>query len=443
MPNLQKISEQSLKSTLPSTIPPESAPAWTSISTGVNPGKHGIFGFTKPTADYCDTKIMTSLDVKYLRVHEMVAVQGLKSLCINQLLTYPIKSIEGSLVITDWLSPRTDFSPELKHYAKNFHAPTFTKLSPLLRNDWGAEYTELTSRVNTINTLLQQFDWDLFWVVYSEPDRLLHRCYDLVMKKDDQIMQLFAKIDETFGLVKDLADLLIVVSDHGFTKFHHGVYVNSFLRQMRLVKAVNRATLRDLVGKRRDAQIGGAPVQRKLPIPKVVLKYLSYAPSLVELTLVRIYREMLKTDIRGSVATYVDPRSSEAFSHGFGIHVKERNLIDSIVQTLKREHSLGGVWKREELYEGKQVHAMPDIIILPNFEDGFALRGDAILHKPVVRRDFPSHHPDGVLMIHKRGLKQTYLDRVSVYDITPTILKFLDLEIPSDADGKAMMIESD
>lgn len=442
MPNLQKFAETSLKGTLPSTIPPESAPAWTSISTGVNPGKHGIFGFTKPTEDCTDTTIMTSRDVKYLRIHEMVAVQNLRSICINQLLTYPMRTIEGSSIITDWLGPRIDFSPEIAQYAKNYYAPTFSKMSPLLRNDWTSEYTELSSRVDTVNTLLQKLDWDLFWVVYSEPDRLFHRCYDLVMRKDELIMRLFAKIDETFGLVAGLADLLIVVSDHGFAKFKYGVYVNKFLKEMRLTKTADRATLKDLVGKRQDAQVGGVRALRKFHIPPGLLKYLSFTPSPVELILVRIYKQMLKADIKGSVATHVDPKSSKAFSHGFGIHVKEKELIDPIVCMLKKEHSLGGVWKREELYQGRQVKAMPDIIMVPNFDDGFALRGNAIPHKPVVRRRFPSHHPDGIVMICKKGLQPIRLNGISVYDIAPTILKFLGLDIPEDTDGKAIKLRS-
>ena len=442
MPNLQKLAEKSLKGTLPSTIPPESAPAWTSISTGVNPGKHGIFGFTKPTEDCSDTRIMSSRDVKYLRIHEMVAVQNLRSICINQLLTYPMRTIEGSFIITDWLSPRLDFSPEIAQYAKNYCAPTLGKLSPFLRNDWKAEYAELSSRVDTVNTLLQKFDWDLFWVVYSEPDRLFHRCYDLVMRKDEQIMRLFAKIDETFGLVENLADLLIVVSDHGFAKFKHGVYVNKFLKEMRLAKAADRVTLKDLVRKRQDAQVSRVRALRKFHVPQGLLKFLSFTPSPVELILVRIYKQMLKADIRGSVATHVDPKSSKAFSHGFGIYVKEKELIDRIVGMLKKERSLGGVWKREELYEGRQVKDMPDIIMVPNFDEGFALRGDAITHKPVVRRHFPSHHPDGIVMICKKGLQPTRLNRISVYDIAPTILKFLDLDIPADTDGKAMKLRS-
>jgi len=62
MPNLKKLSEKSLKGVLKSTIPPCTPPAWTSIATGVNPGKHGIFNFITLNENY-ETRLVTSEDV--------------------------------------------------------------------------------------------------------------------------------------------------------------------------------------------------------------------------------------------------------------------------------------------------------------------------------------------------------------------------------------------
>ncbi len=433
MPNLQKLAEKSLKGTLQSTIPPESAPAWTSIATGVNPGKHGIFGFTKPTKDYDDTTIMSSRDVKYLRIHEMAAVQNLTSVCINQLLTYPIKRIQGSSVITDWLSPEIKYSPEIEQYASNFRGPTLGKTFTLLEKNWDAHYAEVSSRVDTVNTLLQKIHWDLFWVVYSEPDHLFHRYYDLVLKRNKKIMSLFTKIDETFGLVKDLADLLIVVSDHGFNKYSYGVYVNTFLEKRGLVKRVERQAFRDLACHR---QVSAPEVVIRLP--EELYKYLSAMPSSVEWVLLKIYKQLLKANVKARLTTHVNPISSKAFANGFGIYVKEKELIDYVFLTLKKAHFIGDVWKKEELYEGKELEAMPDLVIVPNFKGGYAFHGNSITPKSVVRRDFSSHHPDGIIIIYKDGVRPSWVERTSVYDVVPTVLDFLGLDIPEDTDGKVI-----
>jgi predicted AlkP superfamily phosphohydrolase/phosphomutase len=433
MPSLEELAKKSLKGILKSTIPPESGPAWTSLATGVNPGKHGIFGFTQPTKNYDGIKIMSSRDVKYLRIHEMVAVQNLKSVCINQILTYPIKTIPGSYVITDWLSPEIKCSPEIEQYAENYRGPTLVKSSPLLKKDWDAEYADLSSRVETVNTLLQKVDWNLFWAVYSEPDHLFHRYYDLVINRNKKIMRLFGKIDETFNVVKDVADLIIVVSDHGFEKFHYGVYLNSFLEELGLVKRVERQTIKDLACQR---QVDSPKIQFHLP--EIFYQFISRLPSYVELMLSKIYKQLLRVDIRAKLSTYVNPKLSTAFAHGFGIYVNEKGIIDFLASRLKNTSFIGGVWKKEELYRGKQLKPMPELVIIPNFDKGFAFRGNVIAPKSVVRRDFSSHHPDGIILIHKKGLHPSWSNEIKIYDIVPTILNFLKLEIPKDIDGKVI-----
>ncbi len=44
-PNLRRIAEEGAWGTLCSTRPPLSPPAWATLMTGVNPGKHGVFDF--------------------------------------------------------------------------------------------------------------------------------------------------------------------------------------------------------------------------------------------------------------------------------------------------------------------------------------------------------------------------------------------------------------
>jgi predicted AlkP superfamily phosphohydrolase/phosphomutase len=50
MPNLARLMSEGTSGTFESVLPPITPPAWTSFTTGKNPGKHGIFHFmeTKP-----------------------------------------------------------------------------------------------------------------------------------------------------------------------------------------------------------------------------------------------------------------------------------------------------------------------------------------------------------------------------------------------------------
>ena len=47
LPNLAGLMEGGAWGRLRSTVPPVTFPAWTSLATGTNPGRHGIFDFTQ------------------------------------------------------------------------------------------------------------------------------------------------------------------------------------------------------------------------------------------------------------------------------------------------------------------------------------------------------------------------------------------------------------
>ena len=47
MPVLQRLVREGCRADLMSTTPPMTLPSWSSILTGCNPGKHGIFDFTR------------------------------------------------------------------------------------------------------------------------------------------------------------------------------------------------------------------------------------------------------------------------------------------------------------------------------------------------------------------------------------------------------------
>src|ERR1051325_356488 len=51
LPNLSRLVQNGVSGNLESVLPPITPPAWTSFSTGKNPGKHGIFYFLEPQPD--------------------------------------------------------------------------------------------------------------------------------------------------------------------------------------------------------------------------------------------------------------------------------------------------------------------------------------------------------------------------------------------------------
>jgi len=65
LPNLKKVLDEGAYGILRSTIPPVSGPAWVSLTTGKNPGKHGIFEFRTRQGYPC---LRSSLENPYINI---------------------------------------------------------------------------------------------------------------------------------------------------------------------------------------------------------------------------------------------------------------------------------------------------------------------------------------------------------------------------------------
>src|SRR5690242_18050250 len=80
-----------------STVPPHSAPAWTSISTGLNPGRHGVLDFwqriTKETNPASRRPLVTNSGK--LSFWEIADRQDCKVGVFNYPLSYPPRDVNG------------------------------------------------------------------------------------------------------------------------------------------------------------------------------------------------------------------------------------------------------------------------------------------------------------------------------------------------------------
>src|SRR5512139_130949 len=64
LPHISSLISKGVSSDLHSTLPPVTAPAWTSFMTGTNPGKHGIFHFIGDTHTQYGGRIFSAADSK-------------------------------------------------------------------------------------------------------------------------------------------------------------------------------------------------------------------------------------------------------------------------------------------------------------------------------------------------------------------------------------------
>ena len=114
LPNLEALSRRGVSGILRSTIRPESSVAWSSFATGLNPGRHGIFGFGGHLPGSYRTRLMTAADLRATTFWEHAARYGVRVGVVNiPVVTYPPRPLpEGSFSVGGLMTPglHSDFT---------------------------------------------------------------------------------------------------------------------------------------------------------------------------------------------------------------------------------------------------------------------------------------------------------------------------------------------
>ena len=107
LPNLRAIAERGPMAQMDTSIPNVSSVAWASFMTGMNPGKHNIYGFLDRHVGTRKTYIPTSRDVRAPTILDRLSEAGLRVFSMNVPVTYPPRPANG-IVIGCFLSPNLE-----------------------------------------------------------------------------------------------------------------------------------------------------------------------------------------------------------------------------------------------------------------------------------------------------------------------------------------------
>lgn len=98
MPNVRRLIENGATGPIATLHPPLSPMLWTSIATGKRPFKHGIHGFTEPTADGLGIQPVTNLSRRTKALWNILTRNGLRSAVIGWWPSHPAEPIDGVMV---------------------------------------------------------------------------------------------------------------------------------------------------------------------------------------------------------------------------------------------------------------------------------------------------------------------------------------------------------
>ncbi len=482
LPHLASIMAGGVRAPLESTIPPVTPPAWTTMTTGVNPGKHGVFDFFFKEEHGYRLIPNNAATVNAEPIWAILSRQGRRVCVYNVPFTYPPRPVNGVLIS----------GPDTPGITKTFTYPASLKDELLARfpdyqievrrDRWvishyqdarGWYQREIMGQMETqfrvIDFLLEREAWDFFMAVITAPDRLQHVYWDAVAAalrqpslspSDDAqaVFDCYRRIDEHIGRLRQRLGsetAFLIVSDHGFGTLEREVYLNQVFQQAGLL-AFERGALP--VGRRlRRWTLAAArthvPVVLKTWIKRRVALPRDPIEARVETSVRPIawgQTQVLALGLWGGIWLNVRGRETAgtvAPEQYDAVCDQVSRLLLALRDPDDGRPLVDRVYRRGELYEGAMLHRMPDLVAVMRgwaYRPGFPrhAQGREVVGLPVRALGPLSgtghHRPQGVLAMSHPWLRRGTTIAARLLDITPTVLYLMGLPIPQDMDGQVL-----
>ena len=414
MPNLAGLLQIGNLSSMDSIYPTVSSVAWSSMMTGKNPAKHGIFGFVDRTPGAYKPYIPTSRNMTSKTLWEHLSDLGKRVIVMNVPVTYPPRPVNGVLV-AGFLAPRLEkatFPPEVGQRLQRlgYRIDTDPWAARKSKDSFLTDFREtLEARERALMEFLRNEPWDYFHCHIMETDRLHHFLWELMEDGDPKYAPAFydcyRQIDELLGRVRAELDdetTLMLMADHGFCSLRKEVYVNTWLRDAGYLR---------LKGDEAKSIADMEPSSRAY----------SLDPG-------RVFIHLRGREPNGCV----EPGDEYE-------HLREE-IAEGLLQLRNPdsdEEMIERVFRREEIYEGTQLHLAADLIAAPR--RGYDLKGAMAKTTLTFKGDqlIGTHtFDDAMLYIQNHAFAR---EEFSVVDVMPTILEIMGLPAPPDLDGSSVL----
>ena len=464
MPRLSKLRQQGAWGVLESTVPTYTPPAWTSAITGVNPGRHGIYGFIEGHAQNERRELVHSGRIEAPTIWEMATAQGLRAGIYNVPLTYPPRDLDGWMVsgmmTPGWGERQRGFASWDKGSA-DLEARILTWVPDYavdMSADWERDWRDAALAERALGILQQRYivlaqlieldPPDLLFMVLETPDRLQHVYYRYLDPGDSlydtdagrtlrpQIVRCYEAMDRIVGLLDDYAGTggAIVCSDHGFTAWESSVHTNTLLQDWGYLKLKAGARLMQTSAARK-----AVPVAKRVLPARVAREAKNRTFAAVDWDKTRAFASPIPqqgvfVNLKGRERFgIVDPGELQGLKEELKRHFQELRGADGQPVTDR-------VHLSEEVFKGDALDGAPDL--LPVMRDHRFELDDELFHKEPFT-DYSHlprgvHHPDGIVVVRGRGVNQSNDLRGSIMDVTPTMLYLADVAIPEGLDGSLL-----
>jgi predicted AlkP superfamily phosphohydrolase/phosphomutase len=472
MPFLAKLVAAGAAGPLRSTLPPVTAPAWSSFSTGKNPGKHGLFTWQRTLSSNSSHKRewVSSHNIQSDKIWHILGSAGLKVGILNVPMTYPPEAVNGFMV-SGLLTPSPDspftYPPALREelfslvpdYIIDMVDVNDVQATPDPADATDEKFECFTeqimnaahSRTTAAIKLVERYHPDFFMLVYVLPDRLQHASYHYLLtaandpattdRRAQASMRALASLDQELErLVTSVADkesLIILVSDHGFCHHRYDIYLNGWLADKGLLRyKAGSSSLRQYIRAIARGAESFIPQEwmhagRKAFSAERLIDWLTTRAYCGQPTENGIYINLEGRRPWGTVK----PEEYEPLRHQL------RAELVGLVNPSNQEAVFQAIYFREEVYQGPYVDHAPDIVFEP--QEGYRIvptPAPSFYAKDVSKKRRGIHARDGIFIATGPMIRPAAkVANAGIADVAPTILYTIDLPIPETMDGQVMV----
>lgn len=470
MPHLAALMARGSRGVLRSTLPPCTGPAWTSMTTGVGPGTHGIFDFVKWNNRDTRGTVVSSADVALPRLWDVAGASGYTVGVVSVPVTFPARAVNGFLV-AGMLSPRDDptaaFPGQLLAELRGQGLDLFEHAvprAPAARCVRGLTASHVRFE-RALLYLMSRFSPDFLMCVFRETDRLQHRlwhyCAQTPAADDPGVRHLvrdfFRKVDGTIGLLTQFFGpdaSYFVVSDHGLGPTEAVCALNWALADAGLL-ALDPRRLRSsrvrhgLVHLARRAAgwagllgLARRLAQRILGSPWADAIAVDAFSQLIGAVDWSRTRALVRS--RSDYGAWVNLKGREPYGivePGADYERARADLIAAL-QSLKHprtgEQLVTHLWRKEDVLSGPHLPEAPDVFF---FVGNGRIGRDLGLAGPLVKPMTYAtgvHTMDGVIVACGPGIRAGAEVNAQITDVAPTALYAMGLPIPAHMEGQVL-----
>jgi predicted AlkP superfamily phosphohydrolase/phosphomutase len=462
LPNLARLLADGTGGVLRSATHPLTPHAWSTIVTGVNAGRHGIWDFTERDESGYNLRLVNGSYRRAPALWDRLSAAGRRVGLVNVPFSWPAPEVNGFAIAgmdasfrEQGMTAPAELLAELKGRFGALELDHSYPIGADGRIDLDFVRRAVEQKVAATLWLAERFEPELLFVVFMAADHVQHLGWTEWAQRgaESAVAGTYRILDEAVGALVDAAaggDVL-VLSDHGAGELRGVVNLNAWLASEGYLEYTSR-------GARLDRRLFDAAFELRRRIPKRFRYAVKQrASGLRE----RIYER--------EEYSVIDWPRTRAFAYGtFGnlvINVRGRErdgivepgdeyerLRDEVaakaldLRSPSGEPIVAAVHRREDLFHGPYLGVVPDLLV--EFAEyawlgkgNLKRRGDTLWDRIEVEPGSEhtyvgSHRHEGIFAL--AGPSATAGERgfAGIADIAPTILYLLGMPIPGDLEGR-------